>query len=175
MAEDMLWFLADPVIGTAIVLVVGAALGFGATTLKNYLRYLKPTNVIISKNRVMKIHNGLFPNNEITFGKNHDGTENKTTITRIHYNNPLGRPSHLILEGEPQNVDVFKKVNETQSAQAQNQLILGGIAYGENKERLLTSAPVQMNKLYIILIVFSAMAAVLSGISVAKQMGLLDF
>jgi len=87
----------------------------------------------------------------------------------------LGRPAHLILEGEPENVDVFKKVNETHSAQAQNQLVLEGIAYGENKERLLTSAPVQMNKLYIILIVFSAMAAVLSGISVAKQMGLLDF
>jgi len=175
MAEDMLWFFADPVIGSAIVLVIGAALGFGATTLKNYLRYLKPTNIIITKNRIMKIHHGLFPNSEVDFGKNKDGSEIRTTITRIHYNNPLGRPAHLILEGEPQNVDIFKKVNETQSAQAQNQLVLGGVAYGENKERLLTSEPVQMNKLYLILIVFSAMAAVLSGISVAKQLGLLDF
>lgn len=177
MAEiDLLWFLADPIIGTAIILIVGIVLGSFYSKIRDFFKQIQPMYLFFTKDKRFFWRFGKMPGAEYTWTKDEKtGEMDKTKVTKTHYVSAFGRPVHIIAEGEPANIDLFKKTKETQSSKELNQLVLGGVAYGQNMENLLTSAPVQMNNLYVILIVTCALSAVLSGVLVAKQFGLLDF
>ena len=174
--EDILWFLSDPLIGTAIILVIGIVLGSFYSKVRDFFKQMEPLYLFFTKDRRFHWRFGRMPDDKYLWKKDTKTGDNiETKVTKTHYVSALGRPVHIIAEEEPENIDLFKENEETKSSKDLNQLVLGGIAYGQNMESLLSSQPVQMNNLYIILILTCAISAVLSGILVSKQFGLLDF